>query len=133
LIYPDNATRYLNSQERAQNATAVRAIVSTPEVIMGRQEGRLSFRNEVSHYEPSLARAAGTRSPATAVAIRVHHEIALQIVSFDCVARPEILKRLLKRTALRRETRSSTSHAFREALMRLRKNALRRDRPDSDG
>jgi len=35
LIYRDNATRYLNSQARAQNATAVRAIVSTPEAIMG--------------------------------------------------------------------------------------------------
>jgi len=58
----------LNSQAPAQNATAVRAIVSTPEAIMGRQERRLSFRKEASHYEPSLARAAGTRNPATAVA-----------------------------------------------------------------
>ena len=64
MIYPDDATRYLNSQARAQNATAVRAIVSTPEAITGPSERAFyPSAKKVSHCEPSLARVAGERSP----------------------------------------------------------------------
>src|SRR4030095_8307688 len=44
LIYPENATRYLNSQAPAQNATAARAIVSTPKAITGPSGKAFTFR-----------------------------------------------------------------------------------------